>query len=115
VQVCAYRELVQAPNGHDSYGDQASLHPNFFRHSLGAVLDHEEPLPHSVQAAVLIRPDDCFGAHYGLNSDIALGPKTFTTTDSCTATSNVATRSPDRHGQASTEGSRCLEPWQSLR
>jgi hypothetical protein len=42
---------------------------------LGAVFGHEEPLPHSVQAAVLIRPDVCFGAHYGLNSDIALGPK----------------------------------------
>jgi hypothetical protein len=37
------------------------------------------------------------------------------TTDSCTATSNVVIRSPDRHGQESTEGSRCLAPWQSLR
>ena len=42
---------------------------------LGAMFGHEEPLPYSVQAAVLIRPDVCFGAHYGLNSDIALGPK----------------------------------------
>ena len=52
LQVCAYGGPFQAPNGHDSHGDQASVHPNVFRHprDLGAVLDHEEPLPHSVQA-----------------------------------------------------------------
>jgi hypothetical protein len=36
---------------------------------------HEQSRAHPVQAAVLIRPDVCFGAHYGLNSDIQLGPK----------------------------------------
>ena len=47
----------------------------FNMRDFGAMFEHEEPVPHSVQAAVLIRPDVCFGAHYGLNSDIALGPK----------------------------------------
>jgi hypothetical protein len=42
---------------------------------LGAVLEQDEPLTHPMQAAVLIRPEVCYGAHYGLNSDIALGPK----------------------------------------
>jgi len=57
---------VSSANGHDSYGDQASLHPNVFRYQLvvrlvghprdlGAVLDHGA-LPHSVQAAICFRP-----------------------------------------------------------
>jgi hypothetical protein len=36
--------------------------------------------------------DVCFEAHHGLKPDIALGPKTFTKPDSCTAAKRVVQR-----------------------